>query len=527
MSYRVRYNQLSDEEKTQIKTDLTLHEPQTKYQYANWKGRNNPKKGKEIVFYSVDEGSDAEPSIDRANGPYILLPMFYASRLFRRAHINRSRVFPQIEPFHMTAPPRDYQQEVIDLSLRNFMAHGSTFLNVFCSYGKTYVAAFLSALFSHSDQLLTLVTYPGGTVAESWEGTFKNRTTAKLYVVGESSGEIPSDVQVILCMDTRLMKIPLSIRRKVGHLVVDEADCYCTPGRVEGLLSTEPMYVTLLTATYERDDGMQIMLDLLAGSKEYITNSGMVLDGPERITRISRKPFFVFQRPTPFRPDPKQGDYGVVYDSLLAELDKMTERNSMIIETVLDNLDQKILILTYHVDHAEKLHAWLSHYLQPLGKNVSLLAKNIKTYSDAPVMVATLKKAGRGFDEEQKCVDWNGERFNMLILASSTMKIEQVAGRVFRADVPLIIDFVDDHKNLKKHWGIRRKWYESRNGLVYSMNTRFRWVEHKDKLVQDFMRTPALPAPVDQKPEGPTYQGSNDVGRSHLASVLNSLNGTM
>lgn len=464
MAFRIPYTLLSDEHKVRIRKDLCLKEKKSQ----QWWSKNNQNKyskseqTKEIIFYSVDQNTND-----------ILLPMYYASTLFNKPHINQRKVFHHIAPFNFKSQLRDYQEEVVDLSLLKFMSTSATFLNVFCSFGKTVVAAYFAAMFAKQYKVATLVTYPLTMIESSWIGTFRDLTDAKIYVVGETSALPDPDVQVFLCMDTRLPELDRSIRDRIGHFVIDEADSFCTPGRVECLLSIEPLFVTILTATYERDDGFEVMLDLLAG--------------PERITRISQKPFFVLQRPTDFTIEPKVGPRGIVYDDLIEQLDNIPERNAMIVQTVLDNLSEKILVLTKHVDHAKNLHTWLTQYLQPYGKTCALLAGNIQKYDDASVIVGTISKVGRGFDENKACHNWRGIRINMLILATSTKKIEQIAGRVFRADVPLIVDIVDDHKNLKTHWRLRKNWYESRNGVVYSINDRFCWQSLKSQLMSQYL----------------------------------------
>lgn len=463
MAFRIPRELLTAEHKTQIAKDLCLKE-KVENQYWQKNNHYSKTKGKEITFYSVDRSTND-----------ILLPMYYASCLFGIPLINKRRVFHKVPPFQLNVGLRDYQDEIVNTSLKNFMQRGTTFLNVFCSFGKTVVASYFSTIFAQQHNLVTLVVYPLTVIGLSWIGAFKYRTNAKLYIVGETPGPPDDDVQVFLCMDTRLPELDPTIRARIGHFVIDEADCFCTAGRVDCLLSVEPLFITILTATYERDDGFHVMLDYLGG--------------PERITRISTKPFFVFQRPTIFEPNPKMGPRGIIYDDLIKQLDDIPERNSMILETVIYNRNEKILVLTKHIEHAENLHKWLSHYLQPYGKTVSLLAKNIKKYDDASVIVATISKAGRGFDEERACHDWKGERINMLILATSTKKIEQIAGRVFRTDVPVIIDFVDNHKNTKAHWNIRKKWYESRNGIVYSVNEHLNWANLKDPLMSQYLST--------------------------------------
>ncbi|CAN5595466.1 hypothetical protein BH23THE1_BH23THE1_29210 [soil metagenome] len=490
MAFRIPHRLLSQEHKTRIAKDLCIKE-KTEKQYWRKDNHFSNTKGKEIIFYTVDQSTND-----------ILLPMYYASLLFGKALINQRRNFHKIKPFQLNSKLYDFQTEVVNISIRNFMQRGATFLNVFCSFGKTVVAAYFSAIFSQQQGLVTLVVYPRSMIGSSWVGTYRDLTDAKIYIVGETPGPPDHDVQVFLCMDTRLPELDPAIRSKIGHFVIDEAHMFCTAGRVDCLLCLEPLYITILTATYERDDGFHVMLDNLAG--------------PERITRISKKPFFVFQRTTDFEVNPKVGPRGIVFDDLVKQLDEITERNSLIIESVIDNIGEKILILTKHVAHAENLHKWISHYLQPYGKTVALLAGNVSNYSDASVIVGTISKVGVGFDEKKACHDWKGDRINMLILASSTKKIEQIAGRVFRADIPVIIDIVDNNKNTKAHWRERKNWYESRNGVIYSIKQRFSWAQMKENLMSQYLTSIQTGTPISLYQE-PAEDSSTDLSKNHAS----------
>ena len=44
--------------------------------------------------------------------------------------------------------------------------------------------------------------------------------------------------------------------------------------------------------------------------------------------------------------------------------------------------------------------------------------------------------------------------------------LEQVAGRIFRADFPQIIHLVDDVQISENHWKDAQSWYISRNGYI-------------------------------------------------------------
>lgn len=464
MSVRLPRQYLDQKLSAKIQKDLCLKE---KPKFFGAKGKQNWKnKGanKEIVFYLIDEDTNE-----------ILLPMIYASKLFNKPIINRIRTYPRINPFALKEGTklRDYQEEVVRESITNFEARGTTFLNVFCSFGKTFIGCYFSAMFAQKYKIATLVTYHRDSIRSSWIGSFQNLTNAKIYVCDGNQEQPEEDVQVFLCMDTNLTKLSKEIKNKIGHFIIDEADRFCTPGRVEGLLSISPLYITALTATYERDDGFHVMLDLLVGE--------------EKIIKISKKPFFVFKYQTDFMVDPEYGPYGVIFSSIVKQYDEMEARNSLILQLAMDNMEEKILILTKHKAQAANLTNWLNHYLEPYEKSAVMIAGNVKRYNDANIIVGTISKIGVGYDEKEACLDWNGIRINMLILTSSTKKIEQIAGRVFRAEIPVIIDIVDDNKNVKDHWYIRKKWYESRNGIVSEIMDRFCWSQIKDRMISTYL----------------------------------------
>src|SRR3990172_6623689 len=111
MAFRIPYLKLTEAQKVKIERDLCLKEITPSYG-GNFKKNYG---GKEIRFFLPDSQTRD-----------VLLPMHYASELFGRPIINRSRTFPKVPSFEMKGPPREYQVEVIDQSLRNFMVRGTT-----------------------------------------------------------------------------------------------------------------------------------------------------------------------------------------------------------------------------------------------------------------------------------------------------------------------------------------------------------------------------------------------------------------
>lgn len=447
MSVRIPFEYLDKKQINQITKDLKIVEKTQIF------GNQLYSDNKKIInFY-------------RTANNHVYLPYYYTTNLTGIHFPNNRLKKDRIESFEMSDnfELRDYQKEAIELALEDMKKNGTCFFNVFCSFGKTVVGSWLASWISKEHNLATLCIYPRHVIGKSWLGTFKNCTKAKIWKF-DANIEMPDDTQIILCMDTELEKLTPKILNRIGHLIIDEAHTFCTEGNINGLLNIEPKYITALTATYERDDGFEVMLDFIVGKK--------------RIVKISKKPFFVIHCQTPFVPvDIKTTTRGIQFNSLVDSLDNNELRNEFIYDIVYKNMSEKILIMTKHIEHVKILEINLKNILTKYNKKISTYCGNDKTYFECDVLIGTISKIGVGFDEKETCENWNGRRFNLLILSTSTKKIEQIAGRVFRSDIPIVVDIVDDHENLKRHWTDRKRWYISRNGIIHKTKTSFKWTE--------------------------------------------------
>lgn len=406
---------------------------------------------KEKSLYSYGGGAKKEIKMFVTDKGTVYLPYRYASDLFDLSHPNIKRPFNEVGSYIVKYPLRDYQEEIVEMSMKGFASGGTTVLNLFCSFGKTRMGVYFSALFSQESGFSTLVVVPPNEkVCEGWENTFRRHTTvSSIFVVGRSDGEILPTTQVIISMKNNLHRIPDEIMGGVGHLILDEADRLVSQKSFDQLLRTHPMYITCCTATYERSDGLHRAMDLIVGN--------------DKIKKISSKPFYVVKISTPFVPENyKTTSRGIQWDSVQEEYDNMDERNLLILSLIMNNPKEKILVLTLHTKHARNLHSWLHEY----GEKAALMCDSIKGYKDSRVLIGTFAKMGRGFDEETACQDWNGIRLRLLILAASTKQIEQFAGRVFRAESPVVFHLVDNFKNNKNHYSECARWYRERGGII-------------------------------------------------------------
>lgn len=491
MAFRIPISLLTNDHKIKIKKELTLIET-----LKPWFNKNNFQKPTEINFYHIDTQRNE-----------ILLPMYKAGEIFGTKIINKRKIYKQVMPFTLKAELYDYQKKVVEKALEHYNDHGGAFFNVFCAFGKTVIAAHMSSLFSQTHGLRTLVIYHLIFIGKSWIGTFSNLTNANVYVVGETPGPIMDHHQVILSMEGRVLNIPKEVLATIGHFIIDEAHTACTKNKVEMLLSVEPLFITLLSATAERDDGYHRMLDMLVG--------------PKKITKISNKPFFVFKIPTSYEVEPKTTKRGVDWNDLIDQFDELPDRNNLILQLVLNNLHQKILIAFKHVSSAQRFHSWLGSYLTQHGLKSSLLVGTTKSYEDANVIVASISKIGIGFDEREACSNWNGRRINMLILPNSILKNEQVYGRVMRSDLALVVEFYDKNRNIRNQFNKKKKWIESRNGKILELeeNQIFCWEQIKNQVISTYINNTNIVVEDDDRTESDLMKesGESDINETNIS----------
>lgn len=230
----------------------------------------------------------------------------------------------------------------------------------------------------------------------------------------------------------------------VGTVIVDECHQLMSKRMSEALLYLHPRYLIGLSATPYRIDGLDALLDL------YFSK--------ERLTRKLMKSHTVYEVTTGFKPLSELTEQGRLnWNVLLNSQSDDEKRNRMIIDTAKKLKDRVILILTKRVSQAEHLKITMKKE----GVEVDGLYGSSSTFDETcRVLVGTSSKIGVGFDHK---------RLDCLILASDVKEyFIQFLGRVFRSPKtePIIIDFVDSHPVLKRHFRTRKKVYIKHGGKI-------------------------------------------------------------
>lgn len=379
-------------------------------------------------------------------------------------------VFPQYprSQIKFTAQLRPEQIEACQEIWPAYSESGSVILQLPTAFGKSLVAAFLAC-------------QPGGKIAviftESHLGISlpkvfaKYTNTQSIMVVEDRTGparyaQIYGQVpDVLLCMNTRIEWVPPEIRGQYQVLMIDELHEWCTELRGNGILAWPAQYVIGMTATLRKSNGLEVMMHKLCAKS---------------VCRELKKPFLLCKIQTgivpPFFTNPTTGylDW-----TLLSKWIMNSEQRNLFIACLVRVLleipwtgedgslvPRKILLVCYMRDHVDVL----SEFLLKSGVDNSIFKGGMDTYAEKMVLVGTYDKVGTGFDEENACADFNGIRFNTILLCSSFQSdviLEQTLGRVFRVFRPDVFDLVDSSDKLEDQYKTRQKWYNGKN-VIYT-----------------------------------------------------------
>jgi superfamily II DNA or RNA helicase len=418
MAVKVKLSNLNVETKRAISRELTI-------------------KPKDNFF---NKFNDQPIKLFRVEDEYLYIPFRYYFDNFNKFPNVNNEIYETDIKFKGLLLERQVSvsNEALDMLEKNH----SIILHLRPGFGKTALGIYLGC---HLKRIL-LVLFDRVPLGVQWKRSFEKFSDASVWLIDDK--EVPKEFNVILCSSRKFKKIPLEYREMIGCVIFDECHKFCTQGNKELLLTFTPQYVIALSATVERNNGMEKVMYAICG--------------PERIIRRNEVKHTIYRVDTEFSPtiNPENPWSGIIKQQVESQ-----ERNNVVYSLVDKLLNDKICILTSEVLHSEIIF----NELKEKGHDVSIMSGKRKTYSDSRILVGTVSKIGTGFDEETCCPDFKGVRIKILILVSSNKSegiIEQILGRSFRAEDPSIYSLVDDNRICKNHWRELTKWSKSNCGTI-------------------------------------------------------------
>lgn len=368
-------------------------------------------------------------------------------------HIAKSMGFKptshrRYEKLHFQGTLKPKQEQVKKEAISHLNKDGVALLSMHTGFGKTITTLALAAT---SIRMRACVVVKGLVLCKQWIKsiqTFLPDAQVKLF---DSKTEYSDDYNFLIVNAINIPK--MSWLNKIGLVIVDECHQIVSQVLSQGLLHFQPRFLIGLSATPYRMDGLDKLIQLYFGTSP--------------IVRKMQRPHQVYRLDTTFEPELEYSQDGtVIWNSMLNSQGTCPERNDFIIRLTQYFQTKHILILTKRVEQVK----YLIEKLVAMGEPVCALCEDTSEVDDnVRIIVGIAAKAGTGFDHAS---------LDMMILASDVEAyFIQYLGRVFRRDdvEPVIIDIVDKHKSLQRHFSTRKKAYIEAGGTIEKIKIDHEW----------------------------------------------------
>jgi len=299
----------------------------------------------------------------RVEGDALIIPRGFAAQLV--AILRGAGVQYRVEDHRRTLPEVDltFKGELRDFQVEAVNAMASRDFGIMSSAtgsGKTVMALYLIAMRRQP----ALVVVHTKELMDQWIariGTFLGIPAREVGIIGNGKKRIGDKITVALVQS--VYKCAGEIAPLIGYLMVDE--CHRAPSRTftEAVSAFDSRYMTGLSATLFRRDGLSRLIYWYLGDKIHEVDKAALVDAGH-VLRAE-----VIRRMTEFEPkfDPSEE-----YSKMLSELTQDPARNALIASDVAreaGNGDGVCLVLSDRKAHCEALGA----ALLARGVNASIL----------------------------------------------------------------------------------------------------------------------------------------------------------
>jgi superfamily II DNA or RNA helicase len=368
------------------------------------------------------------------NGNSLNVPFSWGSSYFGRNYL------PQCSPrtFSFVGTLRDEQKILEEEAMNHLTEHNTCLMAVYPGGGKTITA--LSIISKLKKSVLIIVNKI--VLIEQWRDSIRKFLGMEPFVIGGVKCNIMENSIYII----NAINIPKHdfFSMNIGCVIVDECHLILTTVFSKGLFHICPQYLIGLSATPYRNDGYDALFDIYFGVHRI-----------HRSLYRSHEVQCVFSQLKIEHQTDKFGN--INWNSVIEQQSLSKERQMMIVEYCLQHPKRNILILCKRIQQIVDLYNMLLERQQ----SVAVFKENATSFdTNCRILVSSYQKVGTGF---------SFDKLDMLILGTDTEEyFLQYLGRVFRTvdGTPLIVDIVDDHPVLLKHYRTRQRIYKECGGKV-------------------------------------------------------------
>jgi superfamily II DNA or RNA helicase len=400
-----------------IQNELTIR-PTVKPKNPFVKGKKTYEfqKKVEIELFDIDERSKT-----------IYLPFAYVyhhlSSLYKEFP-NENIDYPTVD-YSFEGKLLDRQKAIRDSTLEIINRTRTVLLSLYTGFGKTIYALYLTSKIG----LKTVVLCHRKIIMDQWVSSIEKYLPEARICVVEGNKLMTDNFDIYIMNVINVPKKHRTDYRNIGLVIIDECHTICTESYCQSLFYFSPKYMIALSATPDRTDGMDLIVDRFIG--------------PERISIKMNRLFNVYRVFTKYSPEATTNARGDLdWNACLEQQATDERRNNLICNLVKYFSTRNILVLCKRKDHARRL----AEQLRSTGEDVDVFYGTQRDFNcECRILVSSYSKSGTGFDFP---------KLDMLITAADVLEnFVQYLGRIFRKsdDFPIYIDLVDKFKPMYNH----------------------------------------------------------------------------
>lgn len=391
------------------------------------------------------------------------------------------------EPSVFKGKLREYQLEPVSRILEVIETESTVLIDMPTGFGKTVISSYISSIIGGRVAILMK-----NDLTFQWSETFRVFTNLRVHIYrnDEASRSQCSKYDVVIftvgkivsnngdIKKGKLKELPRDIASSFTCLFVDECDTIWTETGLKAIKQFSVSKLCLLSATPERADKAHLVSEVFYNTK----------------IRIPRtKPFTYNAVHTGIKGIERRNKDGIIFHVLTSSLMYNDARNKILVEYSLEYHRNITMIVTNELRHVDIIFDMLTSRGMACDKITSKTKKKTegnpkgkpKNYTQddksshspgsgaqgryvADFYIATIGSVGRGFDLSSYVgVDVQGKRDVDHLIVACTRKednpIEQLFGRAFRTEDPLISVLVDENGIIKNHNNAGIEW-SNKNG---------------------------------------------------------------
>jgi superfamily II DNA or RNA helicase len=401
-----------------------------------------------VISYGKKNENDETFEVYKEDEKYLYIPKFFGINKFGIPKKNKETKGKKVK-LKFKGKLRDYQQEIIDISIKHIDEKDGGLISVGCGKGKTCMGIYLACHY----KVKTLVIVHKSFLLNQWKDRISQFSNARIGIIQQKTVDIEDkDIVIGMLQSIAKDKYTPDVFKDFGFVIFDEAHHAPSKYFSKALPIISCKKSLALSATPKRSDRLEKILHWFMGDIIYKSK----IEGNENVLvkiykyNLNNEKYREYKLPFTGQ---------VNRPKTLTKIGKFKKRNKFtvkILEEIMMEPGRKVLLLSDRIEHLELLKELLDK------KNFATSdfyiggrkQKDLDEAEKCQILLGTFSMASEALDIPE---------LNTLIMATPRRNIEQSVGRILRKKdhpvQPLIIDLVDQLNTFVKQGMARRGYY--------------------------------------------------------------------